>query len=95
MKIFRIAEPENTFISDEQMEAYKIWDEIEEKDLQMKKKFQDDIPYTDKWWKKKAIRRYKSMYEQDRIKPEQLFYWDVIGLTWEETQEKYMDEVGR
>jgi len=35
------------------------------------------------------------MYEQDRIKPEQLFYWDVIGLIWEETQEKYMDEVGR
>ena len=35
------------------------------------------------------------MVEQDRIKPEQLFYWDVIGLTWEETQEKYMVEVGR
>ena len=69
--------------------------EIEEKDLKMKKKFQDDIPYTDKWWKKKAIRRYKSMYEQDRIKPEMLFYWDVIGLTWEETQEKYINEVGR
>ena len=69
--------------------------EIEEKDLKIKKKFQDDIPYTDKWWKKKAIRRYKNMYEQDRIKPEQLFYWDVIDLSWEETQKKYIKEVGR
>ena len=35
------------------------------------------------------------MYEQDRIKPEQLFYWDVIGLSWEETKNKYINEVGR
>ena len=45
--------------------------------------------------RKKAIRRYKNMYEQDRIKPEQLFYWDVIDLSWEDTQEKYIKEVGR
>ncbi len=35
------------------------------------------------------------MYEQDRLKPEQLFYWDVIDLSWEETKEKYIKEVGR
>ena len=35
------------------------------------------------------------MYDQDRIKPEQLFYWDVIDLSWEDTKNKYIKEVGR
>jgi hypothetical protein len=69
--------------------------EIEESDLNMKQKFIDDVDYTCKWWKKKAIRRYKNMNEQKRIKPESLFYWDVIDLSWEETQNNYIKEVGR
>jgi hypothetical protein len=35
------------------------------------------------------------MYNQNRIKPESLFYWDVIDLSWEETKNKYIKEVGR
>jgi len=69
--------------------------EIDEKDLKLKQKFQDDMSYTDKWWKKKAIRRYKNMCDKDRIKPEQLFYWDIIDLSWEDTHKKYINEVGR
>ena len=69
--------------------------EVKEKDLKMKKKFQDDITYTDKWWKKKAVGRYKNMYEQDRLKPEHLFYWDAIDISWEQMKEKYLKEVGR
>ena len=45
--------------------------------------------------KKQAIRRYKNMHEQERIKPEQLFYWDVIDLSWEDTKDKYIKDVGR
>ena len=70
-------------------------DEIEVSNLKMKQKFIEDVEYTCRWWKPKAIRRYKNMYDQDRIKPEQLFYWDVIDLSWEDTQNKYMQEVGR
>ena len=69
--------------------------EIKESELKMKQKFIGDVEYTYRWWKKKAIRRYQNIHEQDRIKPEQLFYWDVIGLSWEETQNKYIKEVGR
>ena len=69
--------------------------EIEEKDLNLKKKFKEDISYTEKWWKPKAIRRYENIWKQGRIKEEQLFYWDVIDLSWEETKEKYIKEVGR
>ena len=69
--------------------------EIEESDLKMKQKFIDDVDYTCKWWKKKAVRRYTNMYHQERIKPNTLFYWDVIDLSWEDTQNKYIQEVGR
>ena len=69
--------------------------EIEEKDLKLKQKFKEDIPYTEKWWRKKAIRRYKNIYSQGRIKEDQLFYWDVIDMSWEDTQDKYIKEVGR
>ena len=30
-----------------------------------------------------------------RLKPEKLFYADIIGMTWEECKEKYLKEVGR
>jgi hypothetical protein len=69
--------------------------EIEEKDLKLKQKFEEDIPYTEKWWKKKAIRRYKNVWNQGRIKEEQLFYWDIIDLPWDITKNRYIQEVGR
>ena len=54
-----------------------------------------NIPYTKRWWTKKAIRRYESLYKQNRLKPETLFYWDAIDISWEEMKEKYLKEVGR
>ena len=70
-------------------------DEIEVSDLKMKQKFIEDVEYTCRWWKPKAIRRYKNMYDQDRIKPEQLFYWDTIDMSWDNTKKTYFGEVGR
>ena len=69
--------------------------EIEGKDLKLKQKFKEDIPYTLRWWMKKAIRRYKNIHTQGRIKEEQLFYWDIIDMTWDITQKNYLKEVGR
>jgi hypothetical protein len=69
--------------------------EIEEKDLEMKQKFIDNVEYTCKWWKPKAIRRYKNLYTQQRIKKDQLFYWDVIDQPWDVTKVTYIGEVGR
>lgn len=69
--------------------------EIEEKDLVMKKKFADDIPYITKWWKRHAIKRYTKLHDQDRIKPECLYYVDAIGISWQEMKDKYLSEVGR
>tara|TARA_B100000902_G_scaffold24744_1_gene29780 strand:+ start:1003 stop:2160 length:1158 start_codon:yes stop_codon:yes gene_type:complete len=70
-------------------------DEIEDKDLRMKPKFENDIDYIMNWWKPKAIRRYVKLYDNDKLKPEVLFYGDIVGKTWEETKEQYIGEVGR
>ena len=69
--------------------------EIEEKDLKMKQKYIDDSDYIMKWWKPKAIKRYSKLFDENRLKPEKLFYGDIVGKTWEETKEMYLSEVGR
>jgi hypothetical protein len=68
---------------------------IEEKDLVMKQKFIDGQEYINKWWKKHAISRYTKLLEQDRIKPDNLYYLDAIGISWSEMKDKYLSEVGR
>jgi hypothetical protein len=69
--------------------------EIEEKDLKMKKKYVEDSDYIMKWWKPKAIKRYSKLFDEGRLKPEKLFYGDIVGTEWEETKKKYLGEVGR
>ena len=69
--------------------------EIEEKDLKMKQKYFEDSDYIMKWWKPKAIKRYTKLFDEGRLKPEKLFYGDIVGKTWEETKEMYLREVGR
>jgi len=55
-------------------------DEIGEDELKMKQKFVDGVDYISKWWKKKAIKRYTKLHSEGRIKPENLFYIDAIGM---------------
>jgi len=69
--------------------------EIEEEDLKMKKKYSEDSDYVMNWWKPKAIRRYGKLFDENRLKPEKLFYGDLVGMSWEEAKEKYLGEVGR
>ena len=69
--------------------------EIEEKNLVMKPKYQQDTDYINNWWKPKAIKRYTKLLEQNRIKPESLFYSNIIGMTWEDAKQEYLKEVGR
>lgn len=68
---------------------------IEEKHLVMKPKFMQGLDYTMNWWKPKAINRYLKLHSENKLKPETLFYYDVIGMSWEECKEKYLGEVGR
>ena len=69
--------------------------EITEEQLQLKERYKTDIDGMMKWWTPKAERRYRKLIEQDNIKPDPLFYYDVIGMEWEEVRAKYLGEVGR
>jgi hypothetical protein len=68
---------------------------INDMDLQLKDRFAKGDEYSIQWWKDKAVKRYTTLYNDNRIKPEILFYSDVIGMTWEQCKEKYLKEVGR
>ena len=59
----------------------------------MKQNF--DREYILAWWKRKAIKRYKKLLIENRIKPETLFYADVVGMNWQECKSKYLADVGR
>ena len=69
--------------------------EITEDELIMKPKYEQDVEYIKNWWKPKAIKRYTKLLEENRIKPEKLYYKDIINTSWEETKEKYLGEIGR
>jgi hypothetical protein len=68
---------------------------IEESELVMKKKFADGVDYINNWWKRQAIKRYTTLHNEGRLKPEDLFYIDGIGMSWEEFKQKRLSEVGR
>lgn len=68
---------------------------IKEEDLIQKQKTVEGIDYINRWWKKKAINRYTKLYDTDRIKPENLYYYNAVGITWEEMKSKYLKDVGR
>ena len=69
--------------------------EITEDELIMKPKYEQDVEYIKNWWKPKAIKRYTKLFDENRIKPEKLFYKVVINTSWEETKEKYLGDIGR
>ena len=47
------------------------------------------------WKEKYASKRIRSLTESGRVSSETLFYDDLIFLSWEETKEKYLPQVGR
>ena len=50
---------------------------------------------TDLWKNKYAKKRIASLMKQDRVSKETHFYDDIIYMTWEETKQKYLPQVGR
>ena len=69
--------------------------EIDE--TKLNKSFDTSTEYlVDLWKNKYASKRIKSLVENERTSlNETLFYDDICFLTWEETKEKYLTQVGR
>ena len=69
--------------------------EITENELIPLKKLEKDVDAVVEWWKVKAIQRYLNLYEQNRVKPEILYYNNIIGMSWPDVKETYLNDVGR
>jgi hypothetical protein len=69
--------------------------DITEKELVPLKKLEKDVGAVVDWWKVKAITRYCNLYEQGRIKPEILYYNNIIDMSWDEAKQAYLGDVGR
>lgn len=69
--------------------------EVEEDKLV--KSFDTSVEYlTDLWKKKYAAKRIQNLIKNERTNlNETLFYSDICTMTWEETKEKYLKQVGR
>lgn len=60
------------------------------------KRFDNRVEVLSNLWKEQyASKRVKSLLEQDRYSKETLFYDSIIYMSWEETREKYIKQVGR
>lgn len=58
-------------------------------------KLKDDRDAVLSWWRKKAIARYTKLHDENNLKPDVLFYNDLVGKTWEQVRAQYLNEVGR
>lgn len=68
---------------------------ITEDELVLKPKFQKGMDYTMNWWKPKAINRYIKLHSENRLESDALYYYDIIGMSWDECKSKYLNKVGR
>ena len=69
--------------------------EIEFEDLQMKERVTKDVDGVVEWWTKKAVKRYEKLHADGRLKPELLYYNQMIGISWDEAKEHYLGDIGR
>ena len=60
------------------------------------KSFESSVDALSELWRERyARKRIKSLIDQTRTNMETLYYDDLIHLSWEETKEKYLKQVGR
>ena len=63
---------------------------------ELTKRFDNSIQsLVDIWKKKYAKGRISMLKKKNTVSKESLFYDDLIYLSWEETKEKYLPQVGR
>ena len=63
---------------------------------QLERRFDNSVEaLTDIWKNKYAKKRLASLKKQDRVSKETHFYDDIIYMSWQETKDKYLNQVGR
>jgi len=69
--------------------------EITEDALIPLKKLERDTDSVIDWWKPKAIKRYETLHQENRLKSDMLYYTKLIGISWDEAKQLYLTDVGR
>jgi hypothetical protein len=69
--------------------------EINEDKLILSQKLTNDVESVMLWWRDKAIKRYLNLFDNNRLNGETLYYRKMIQMTWEESKNTYLGEVGR
>ena len=66
------------------------------KEEQLTRRFDNSVEALGEMWKKKhASKRVKSLISRDAFSYDTHFYDDIVYLSWEETKQKYLKDVGR
>lgn len=68
---------------------------IEKDKLIINPKLKNDTKGVIDWWRGKAISRYKKLHLENKLKPDILYYNEMMDMEWEEAKLKYLGEVGR
>lgn len=78
-------------------ENYKEYlrSEIDVDKLIPSKRLEKDKQAVLDWWRTKAEKRYLKLFEEGNIKSEFLYYSKIPFMTWEETKEMFLSEMGR
>lgn len=72
-----------------------LCEKIKESDLIIEDKYKSDIDGIVNWWRSKATNRYLKLHKENRLNNDVLFYDELIGMSWVEAKEKYLNIVGR
>jgi len=72
-----------------------LCNKVSESDLKLKPLYKSGRPAILDWWRPKAIDRYKKLKSEGKLKSDILYYNDMIGMSYKEAKEKYLNEVGR
>jgi hypothetical protein len=72
-----------------------LCNKIKEEDLKIKPLFESGREGIVEWWRPKAIERYKKLKSEGKLKSDVLYYNDMIGMSYKQAKEKYLNEVGR
>ena len=67
----------------------------DESKLTLVNRFKADQTGMIEWWREKALKRYSKLFDENRLKPEILYYNKMADMSYEAAKKEYFSEVGR
>ena len=68
---------------------------VDESKLTVTKRFQADSTGMIEWWREKALKRYAKLHDENRLKPDILYYNKMADMSYSAAKKAYFGEVGR